>query len=102
MKMGQFEMVEECYTKSQDYNSLLLFYSSYGDQEGLQKMAKGAVESGKFNVAFEAYFILAEPDNCIDVLLKSKRISEAAIFAKAYAPSRLEELIPLWTKHLKD
>ena len=65
-------------------------------------MAKGAVESGKFNVAFEAYFILAEPDNCIDVLLKSKRISEAAIFAKAYAPSRLEELIPLWTKHLKD
>jgi len=35
MKMGQFEMVEECYTKSQDYNSLLLFYSSYGDQEGL-------------------------------------------------------------------
>ena len=31
LKSGQFELVEECYTRSQDYNSLLLFYSSYGD-----------------------------------------------------------------------
>lgn len=102
LKTGQFELVEECYNKSQDYNSLLLFYSSYGDQEGLQKMAKNAMESGKFNVAFEAYFLLAEPDNCIDVLLQSRRFSEATIFAKAYAPSRLAELIPLWTKNLKE
>ena len=65
-------------------------------------MAKEALKSGKYNVAFEAYYLLAEPDNCIEVLIKSKRIAEATIFAKAYAPSRLPELIPLWTKSLKD
>ena len=102
LKMGQFELVEECYSRSQDYNSLLLFYSSYGDQEGLQKMAKSAMDIGKYNVAFEAYYMLAEPDNCIDVLVKAKRIAEATVFAKAYAPSRLAELIPQWTKNLKD
>ena len=32
---GQFTLAEECFEKSQDFNSLLLFYSSYGDQEGL-------------------------------------------------------------------
>jgi coatomer subunit beta' len=65
-------------------------------------MAKTAFESGKYNVAFEAYYLLAEPDNCIDVLIKAKRIAEAAIFAKAYVPSRISELIPLWSKSLKD
>ena len=28
---GQFELAEKCFDKSQDFNSLLLFYSSYGD-----------------------------------------------------------------------
>ena len=28
---GQFTMAESCYDKSDDFNSLLLFYSSYGD-----------------------------------------------------------------------
>jgi len=36
------------------------------------------------------------------VLVKSKRTAEAAIFARAYAPSRLAEMIPLWGGHLKD
>ena len=32
---GFFELAEICFKKSSDYNSLLLFYSSYGDEEGL-------------------------------------------------------------------
>jgi coatomer subunit beta' len=28
---GHFDMAESCFEKSQDFNSLLLFYSSYGD-----------------------------------------------------------------------
>lgn len=46
--------------------------------------------------------MLAKVDNCLDVLVKSKRMAEAAIFARAYAPSRLNEMIPLWTEHLKE
>ncbi len=68
----------------------------------MKKMAKAALESGKYNVAFEAYYLLAEPDNCIEVLIKAKRVAEAALFAKAYAPSRLAELIPKWSKTLAD
>lgn len=33
---GYFELAETCFKKSQDFNSLLLFYSSYGDEEGMQ------------------------------------------------------------------
>jgi len=81
---------------------LLLFYSSYGDQEGLQKLASSAEKSGKYNVAFEAYFLLAQVDDCLNVLVKAKRMAEAAIFARAYCPSRLSEMIPHWTASLKE
>jgi len=32
---GYFSLAEQCFKKSQDYNSLLMFYSSIGDQAGL-------------------------------------------------------------------
>ena len=80
---------------------MLLFYGSLGDQEGMKKVAEGAAENGKFNVAFEAYYLLADIDSCIDVLIKAKRIAEAALFAKAYAPSRLPDLISEWGSSLK-
>lgn len=90
---GQFSLAEQCYEKSQDFNSLLLFYSSYGNEEGLQRMADNAFKAGKFNVAFEAFFVLQNTTKCIEVLLKAKRVAEAAIFAQAYAPSALPALI---------
>jgi coatomer subunit beta' len=90
---GQFSLAEQCFEKSQDYNSLLLFYSSYGNEEGLQRMADSALKAGKFNIAFEAYFVLQNTNKCIEVLLKSKRVAEAAIFAQAYAPSALPALV---------
>jgi len=97
-----FTLAEECFERSQDFNSLLLFYSSYGDQEGLTKMAAAAEAKGKYNVSFEAYFLLAQPDKCINVLVKAKRIAEAAQFANAYVPSRLAEMTKLWEEHLKE
>lgn len=59
LSRGQFTLAEQCFEKSNDFNSLLLFYSSYGDQESLIKMAASAEKHGKYNVAFEAYYILA-------------------------------------------
>lgn len=100
MQGGQFSLAETCYDKSSDFNSLLLYYSSYGDQEGLKGLAERAEESGKYNVAFEAAYLIADVDRCLDILLKSKRMGEAAFFAKAYAPSRLAEVTKSWGDYL--
>jgi coatomer subunit beta' len=51
-------LAEDCYIKSTDFNSLLLFYSSYGDRKGLERVVEMAEEAGKYNVAFEASFAL--------------------------------------------
>lgn len=89
---GQFTLAEKCYTKSNDFNSLLLFYSSYGDHAGLLSLAKAAEEAGKYNVAFEASFVVQDVDRCLNILVKAKRMGEAAMFAKAHSPSRLAEV----------
>ena len=44
-------------------------------------MADSALSVGKYNIAFEAYFLLQNTDKCIVVLVKAKRVAEAAIFA---------------------
>lgn len=65
-------------------------------------MADAALEAGKYNVAFEAYYILQDTDKCIEVLVKAKRVAEAAIFAKAHAPSALPKLIQQWGSQLQE
>ena len=55
-----------------------------------------AENAGKYNVAFQAAYQIAEVDKCIEILVKSKRFAEAAFFARAHAPSKLGELIKLW------
>lgn len=41
------------------------------------------------NIAFSAYFALSDVEACLQVLIKSKRFSEAATFAKSYCPSKI-------------
>jgi coatomer subunit beta' len=59
-------------------------------------LAERAEASGKFNISFEAAFIVGDADRCLNVLIKAKRMGEAAFFAKAYIPSRLEQVTKQW------
>ena len=62
---GYFELAETCFKKSNDYNSLLLFYSSYGDEAGLQYLLEESEKNGKYNIAFESAYLLALPERCV-------------------------------------
>ena len=98
---GDFSLAEKCFTQAQDFNSLLLFYSSYGDQTGLQRVVEEAEATGKYNVAFEAAFLLGHGEKCIELLLKAKKVAEAAMMARAYCPSQLDQLTQHWEELLK-
>lgn len=62
---GQFELAEKCFEKSQDFNSLFLFYSSYGDLQGLQTLVENAERNGKYNVAYEAAYLIGDAEKCV-------------------------------------
>ena len=69
--------------------------------ERLQDLAAAAREAGKTNVAFLANFLLQNVDACIDILVAAGRAPEATFFARAYRPSRVDELVKVWQEDLK-
>ena len=99
---GIFSLAEQSFLKSKDFNSLFLFYSSIGDEEGLRKVSVMAEEEGKLNVAFQASYLVQDADRCLEILVKAKRFSDAAMFARAYCPSKVSEILPLWNSQLKE
>ena len=43
---------------------------------------------------------LGDANACVDLLLKTKRAPEAAIFARTYAPSQVPRIIAVWKSDL--
>ena len=54
------------------------------------------------NVAYMCYYLTNNAQKCLDVLLKSKRFSEAALFARTYCSERLSDCVRLWRESLAD
>ncbi|KAK4726607.1 hypothetical protein R3W88_031524 [Solanum pinnatisectum] len=100
MSSGRLEMAEECLKHANDLSGLLLLYSSLGDVEGITLLASFAKEHGKNNVAFLCMFMLGKVEECIQLLVDSNRIPEAAFMARSYLPSKVPEIVSIWRKDL--
>ncbi|CAN4096868.1 unnamed protein product [Withania somnifera] len=100
MSNGRLEMAEECLKHANDLSSLLLLYSSLGDAEGITVLASFAKEHRKNNVAFLCMFLLGKVEECIQLLVDSNRIPEAAFMARSYLPSKVPEIVSIWRKDL--
>ena len=46
------------------------------------KLAQSAEEAGKNNVSFTSYFLLGKLDRCLEILIETDRLPEAAFFAR--------------------
>jgi coatomer subunit beta' len=55
----------------------------------VNKLGEAASEAGKNNVAFLSYFLLGDLEKCLDVLIQSGRLPEAAFFTRTYLPSQV-------------
>ena len=54
------------------------------------------------NVAYMCYYLTNNSQKCLDVLIKSKRYSEASLFARTYCSDRISECVRLWKDSLTD
>ena len=59
------------------------------------------MEKGQNNVAFNCFFQIGDVASCIDVLIKTGRAPEAALFARTYAPSAVPATVKAWKKSLE-
>ncbi|TGJ80874.1 hypothetical protein E0Z10_g7891 [Xylaria hypoxylon] len=94
-------LATECFTHARDLGSLLLIYSSTSDQEGLKALSTQAEESGAHNVAFTSKWLLGDTAGCVDILVKTNRLAEAALFSQTYKPSLTAEAVKGWKEGLE-
>lgn len=97
---GKLCLAQECLHQAQDFGGLLLLATSTGNANMIEKLGTIADETGKNNISFLSSFILGDLDKCLDVLIKTDRIPEAAFFARTYAPSKVSSIVKLWKEKL--
>lgn len=56
---------------------------------------------GKNNIAFAALLQLGATEEAIELLIKTDRIPEAAMFARTYLPSESSRVVKLWKQELE-
>lgn len=78
----------------------MLLLLSIGDTDGLAKLAVTAEQKGQNNLAFAALLQVGNPAACVDLLVKTQRAPEAAMFARTYAPSKVPDAVQAWRGEL--
>ena len=66
----------------------------------VKALGKTASSADKNNVSFLSSFLLGNLEDCLETLIKSGRLPEAAFFARTYLPSEVNRVLPLWKAEL--
>eukprot|EP00798_Chlamydomonas_sp_ICE-L_P021129 gene21129-28016_t len=101
LSAGRLTLAKECLHKAKDYSGLMLLFSARGHPEGLAQLATDALASGKHNVAFLALFLLGRLGECVELLVATSRLPEAAFFCRTYLPSRMSDVVKVWKQDLE-
>ena len=102
IELGEFNFAEKAMKEGNDWNGLLLYYSSIQNRKKLKEFAIEAKKAGMFNVAFGSFFQLNNYEECLNILLDSRRYPEGATFARTYIPSKIDHVIELWNKQIEE
>jgi len=97
---SQFELAQECLHKANDYGGLLLLATSSGNTDMVKALGETASSADKNNVSFLSSFLLGNLEDCLETLIKSGRLPEAAFFARTYLPSEVNRVLPMWKSEL--
>ncbi|KAF8473337.1 coatomer WD associated region-domain-containing protein [Kalaharituber pfeilii] len=93
-------LAEKCFKAGKDLGSLLLLRTATGDVAGLKELAERADKAGLNNIAFSCLWQIGNLEACVELLERTGRASEAALFAKTYKPSLAQAVTKKWKKGL--
>ena len=66
----------------------------------VQRLGDDAVGASMNNVAFLTRFLSGDLNACLEILISTQRIPEAAFFARTYLPSQISRVVQLWKTSL--
>ncbi|XP_030377041.1 coatomer subunit beta' [Scaptodrosophila lebanonensis] len=99
-RKNNMELVKECMQKANDFSGLLLLSSASGDAQMLEEVGNAGAAQGRHNIAFLAAFLRSDVERCLEILIETNRLPEAAFFARTYAPSQMSRVVELWREEL--
>lgn len=99
-KENNFDLVKECLHKANDYGGLLLLATSSGDASMLRNLGETGAKEGRHNISFLSMFLLGDLNACLDILIQTNRLPEAAFFARTYIPNKISFVVKLWREEL--
>ncbi|VDN24008.1 unnamed protein product [Gongylonema pulchrum] len=93
---SELMLAGECLGRARDYGGLLLLATSAGSAALLSKLASDSQLSEQHNSSFLSYLLLGDLDKCLEILISTGRLPEAAFFARTYCPSQVDRVVSLW------
>ncbi|KRY66567.1 Coatomer subunit beta' [Trichinella pseudospiralis] len=102
---GNFELALKCMRQDKDYSGQLLLASSCGDVDVMQHVANESMQCKLYNIAFMAHLLLGNRKECLEILITTGRLPEAAFFARTYLPRKcnvLFSVVGLWKAKIAD
>ena len=93
---GDVDLAHLCATNSGDLSGMLLIHAASANKEGMLELAEKAKAIGRTNVAFLAFFVTGQVEQCINLLVDTKRLPEAAFMARTYMPSMMSGVLQKW------
>ncbi|KAL0277835.1 UNVERIFIED_CONTAM: hypothetical protein PYX00_004979 [Menopon gallinae] len=100
IQRGELDLAEECLHNAQDFGGLLLLATSSGNASMIKKLGDSSVANGKNNVGFLSYFLLGDLEKCLEILISTDRLPEAAFFCRTYLPSKISHVVEQWRESL--
>ncbi|CCH58399.1 hypothetical protein TBLA_0A06060 [Henningerozyma blattae CBS 6284] len=103
LKKFHFQLAIDAFSRANDLDSLFLLYSSFKNKEGLISVGEKAEKAGKYNLSFNAYWTAGDLAKARDLLVKSDRISEAAVLSLTYGVGNqddINKLVEQWKEKL--
>mmetsp|Transcript_23742 Transcript_23742/g.62029 ORF Transcript_23742/g.62029 Transcript_23742/m.62029 type:complete len:903 (+) Transcript_23742:102-2810(+) len=100
MKLSNFDLAETCMQHAKDYSGQLMLYTAAGKGDKLASLAAAAGDDEKTNIAFIAMLLRGKVNECVDLLVNTNRIPEAALFARSYCPSRIPDVLAAWKEEV--
>lgn len=99
-RKNNMALVKECMEKANDFSGLLLLATASGDAEMLKTLGDNGSAQGRHNIAFLSAFIRSDVERCLEILIETNRLPEAAFFARTYIPSQMSRVVELWREEL--
>nr|XP_053654224.1 coatomer subunit beta'-like isoform X2 [Cherax quadricarinatus] len=93
---GDLQTAQTCLLRAHDYPGLLLQATASGNAKLIREVGNEAENQGRNNVAFLSYFLTGNLKDCLELLIKTNRVPEAAFFARTYLPNEMSRVVGLW------